>query len=102
MSSIPSELEKSSTELAVIELSKTTHQLAMRWIVLDIAVRETIATLPADLKVQFAARFRESAQSTMHHLADKLIPIDDAEISASVRRFLEAAFTPPKGSDRQV
>lgn len=62
----------------------------------EIALQEVIRALPADAKMDIAARFRQRAASAMQEHAPLHSPAMDEQMTASVAAILEAAGEPPK------
>jgi len=76
---------------ALHAISGLVHQMAMKLIVLELALREAIATMPSDQKQRFSSGFKARAASAMQNSAQKLMPMDDSEISLAVANLLEAS-----------
>jgi len=76
---------------ALQAITDAMHRMAMRLIVLDMALQDALATMPTDQKKQFSVRFKARATSVMHDHSNTLMPIDDSEITLAVARILQAS-----------
>jgi len=76
---------------ALHAINDVVHQMAMKLIVLELALREAISTMPSDQRRQFSTKFKRRAAVAMQNSANKLMPIDDAEISRAVAQILDAS-----------
>jgi len=76
---------------ALHAISGLVHRMAMKLIVLELALREAIATMPPDQKQRFSSDFKARAALAMQNSAQKLMPMDDSEISLAVANLLEAS-----------
>ena len=83
--------ERASAVDALEAIGGIVHRMAMKLIVLEMALQETISAMPVDLRIQFSTSFKARAASVMQDYANKLLPIDDSEISLAVARILEAS-----------
>jgi len=89
-------LESQSKDADAIDafhaINSVIHQLAMKLIVLDMALQESILSMPSDQKDRFLANFKARAELVMHDHSTNLVPRDDAAISLEIARILKTAL----------
>jgi hypothetical protein len=82
--------EAEEVKIAMRDIVGVVNKLALRVIVLEASVAEIISGMPPDQASAFAKKFKVRIEDMMQLHANRLMPLDDAEIALATRNVLRA------------